>query len=140
MGTTYGPRESSPVEDSRREPPTPTSRDECIDQLIYILNRIRGTEFSRLGLDAVKERVGLLEYLVTPKSGWTEPARAPPQFHPCSVCRETPTSAYLVGDTWLCQHHLPRHLVFPIGLHGAAYVKWKKGMDDSGTPTDAKTS
>lgn len=91
-----------------------------------LLKRIRSNPLeNQKDIQEARDDLGLLEFMLNPRVGWSVPERASIELKKCSVCANVPSSIYCIGERWFCLEHIPRGIAFPIGVHGEDYKRYK---------------
>lgn len=104
---------------------------ETITEIMMILRRMK-TQLpkpTREDINYLRERLDLLEYLLTPtRDGTIEPVKKP-LYQTCFDCGTQLSTGYHHQDRWYCPKHFPDDVAYPIGMHGEdfkAYQERKK--------------
>src|SRR5438046_850887 len=66
----------------------------------------------------------LLEFMLTPREGWSLPEIKSMWVHKCEECNHTGT-LYRIAGRWLCVDHIPKSEFHPVGCHGEDYKRYK---------------
>src|SRR5215469_10142868 len=74
--------------------------------------------------EQLRRQITLAEYYWTPKPGASFP-EVDPSWKSCSTkgCKNSSREIYFVKNDWYCFDHIPRDVIFPIGLHGEDFRK-----------------
>jgi hypothetical protein len=120
------------------------TKEEVIADLHHIL---RGHISSRT-IKQCRDRLDLLEYLITPKHGFeATPYETHNQKNICMVCHRHKPIMYNLNrqadekDYWVCEEHIPKEITFPIGMHGEAFAeRQKRNKEDDAGRTDNQAS